>query len=144
MRYLFVLATLLVIACGGSGDDAESLTTPTSANSAASATAPNAPPAPAGTPQTGVEITSVYAMGAPAGGTAFVEVQVTPGAVCTLVYVDPDGDTSDAAGLGQATADANGDVRWEWQIADDAVYASRGELTVTCGDAVENIGLTIG
>ena len=71
---------------------------------------------PAGTLQTGVAITLVTAHGGPPGGDAYVEAKVTPGAISDLDYFTPSGTESEAEGLDEKTADASGDIRWDWSI----------------------------
>ena len=152
MRTLAIIsiAALALVACGGSSDDDDTTDTPQSTESAPTATTaaqptatPAATQAPAGTPQTGVEITLVYAMGGPPGGNAYVEATVTPGATCDLDYETPAGTESEAEGLEDRTADADGHIRWDWSISPGTEPGS-GEVTVTCGDASQTVSITIG
>ena len=101
------------------------------------------PTAPASTPQAGGAITLVTAHGGPPGGDAYVEAKVTPGTVCDLDYETPSGTESEAEGLDEKTADANGDIRWDWSIS-PGTDPGEGEVTVTCGDVSESVSITIG
>lgn len=154
-----IVTSLFLSACGGGDDTGTNQTSATSTPALATATPRPAvqvtstssgvtatttqPTAPAGTPQTGVEIILVAAYGAPPGGDAYVEARVTPGATCDLDYRTPSGTNSEAEGLDTKTADANGDLRWDWRIS-PSTEPGRGEVTVTCGDAEQTVGITIG
>ena len=150
MRYIILFAALLVAACSSSSDATPTAGAPQSTETSAPATTaqPDAtdtdrPATAATTPQTGIEITLVYAMGAPPGGDAYVEAKVTPGAVCDLDYTTPSGTASEAEGLDEKTADANGDLRWDWRIS-PGTDPGRGDILVTCGDASKSVNITIG
>ena len=104
-----------------------------------------APGAPVTTPppsqQTGVTFVSV--VGGPPGGTASVTVQTSPGAQCSITYVTPAGTVSQAQGLEQKTADASGQVSWQWKIGSNT-RPGTGTVTVTCNGVQASTSIQIG
>lgn len=68
------------------------------------------------------------------GTTAAITIHTTPGAGCSIEYVTPSGNRSTADGLGDQTADADGNVTWSWRIAANSAFGT-GVVDVTCGAA---------
>lgn len=114
--------------------------------------APPPPPEPAAAPPTaGLPSTGVGAMGvtlttvegAAPGGRATVTAQTAAGAACTIRYTTPAGTVSEAQGLGPATADGDGRVRWTWTIS-AGTRPGTGDIAVTCAGQTANAPITIG
>ena len=79
-------------------------------------------------------LTFLEVNGAPPGGTASVVVKTFANSSCTLRYSTPSGIPSEVEGLGPATADGDGIVRWEWVIG-PSTKPGQGRVDVMCGDA---------
>lgn len=169
MRWLIIIAAVLLVACGSSKD---STTHPTSTTHAAAPTAPAtvtpepaAPPSASETPtdpaaapteepaaptsepttppaaDSGVTFNSVT--GAAPGDDASATVQTTPGTECDLEYTTPSGTPSNARGLGTETADDAGVVTWSWKIGINTDPGT-GTVFVTCGAAQARADIQIG
>lgn len=155
MRVVVIVAAAFALAaCGStSGPDAGAATPTPPSPQQPTATLPSPTEtmssptetvaSPTGTMQTGVQIISIAAIGAEPGGVAQAEANVTPGAVCDLDYRTPAGTESEAEGLSEQTAGADGKLRWEWRISPNTETGS-AEVTLTCGDASETLVITIG
>jgi hypothetical protein len=94
---------------------------------------PNTPTAPNPDAQTGVSIVSVSSP-VDAGAYANLVAQTGPGAACNLSVTLPSGRPSQSSGLGPATADASGRVRWNWMTGTNT-RGGTATATVTCGSA---------
>jgi hypothetical protein len=84
----------------------------------------------------------VEVVGAPAGGEASLTVAVAPGTTCAIAYNTPSGTSSEAAGLSDATAGADGQITWRWSIG-PATNPGEGRVTVTCGAEQVTTPITI-
>jgi len=106
-------------------------------------TATSAPPAPPTAPpaQPAVAIVSVTS---PVGQNqnATVVAQTSPGASCSITYVVPSGNVSEASGLGPATANASGSVQWTWKIGGSTAPGT-GTITVRCAGASAQTSIII-
>jgi hypothetical protein len=91
----------------------------------ASAPASTAPSA------TSVRIVSVTSP-ARRGSNATLTAQTSAGATCNLSVTLPSGAQSQSTGLGQATADSGGHVRWVWKIG-TRTKPGTATATVSCG-----------
>jgi hypothetical protein len=63
-----------------------------------------------------------------------VAVQTTPGAYCSISYLTPQGNVSEAAGLAPKNADVSGSVNWSWVIGGNTRRGT-GTVRVTCNGA---------
>ncbi len=116
------------LALGGSGG--ASLPPVTAAPPAAVAPASAAPPA--ASSQAGAPALAITSLTSPitAGTKATLVARTSPGASCTITVVYKSGPSS-AAGLGPATAGANGDVSWTWTVGSRTTPGS-WPVTVSC------------
>jgi hypothetical protein len=102
-------------------------TTPVTAQT--SATQPAATQPAATQPDSGIKFIEVKSAGR--NGNASVTVQVAANAVCSISYTTPKGTKSEAMGLADKTASADGRVSWVWVIG-PRTQAGTGSVTVTC------------
>ena len=118
---------------------------PTPATPPATATQPPAAPGTPGTaPPAGQQTPQFLAViGAAPGGRASVAVQTTPGAYCSISYVTPLGNVSEAAALAPKNADASGSVNWTWVIGGNTRRGA-GTVRVTCNGASVSSPIQIG
>lgn len=84
-----------------------------------------------GPPATGVRIVSVTSP-ARRGSNATLIAQTSARATCNLSVTLPSGAQSRSTGLGQASADAGGRVRWVWKIG-TRTKPGTATATVSCG-----------
>jgi hypothetical protein len=98
---------------------------PTPANPAAPSPAPGA--------QTGVAILSVTSP-VDAGAYMSLVARTSPRATCDLEVTLPSGRQSASSGLGPATADASGQVKWTW-LTGTRSKPGTATATVVCGAA---------
>lgn len=112
------------------------------ATTAPEPTATTAPLAPTDTLATSNTVEFLEVNGAVAGSSASVVVQTQPGASCRLSYTTPAGTDSEAEGLGDATADDSGIVRWNWIIGTNT-SPGEGTVRVRCGDASASNAISI-
>ena len=118
---------------------------PTPAAPPATTTQPPAAPGTPGTaPPAGQQTPQFLAViGAAPGGRASVAVQTTPGAYCSISYVTPLGNVSEAASLVPKNADASGSVNWTWLIGGNTRRGT-GTVRVTCNGASVSSPIPIG
>jgi cardiolipin synthase len=93
-----------------------------------SAPSPTPPPSSAGAK---VIITSVIASVAH-GSYETLSAHAKPGESCTLSVLLPSGYTSEASGLGADTANASGNMTWNWWVSSETDPGT-ARATVTCG-----------
>jgi hypothetical protein len=97
------------------------------------------PATPAATQQTSqLSVSSPVSRGA----TATATVTDAPGVTCTISYRTPSGAVSEAAGLGNATTDANGRASWSWAIG-GSTNPGTGTVTVRCGTVSRSVPIVI-
>ena len=104
-------------------------------------TNPTPTPIPTNPPSTGV--TFLQVTGGPPGANAYVKVQTAANASCSISYVTPIGNPSNAQGLVSKTADGTGIVDWTWKISPGTTPGT-GTVTVTCNGVSASTGITIG
>jgi hypothetical protein len=88
------------------------------------------------------KITFLSVNGASPGGYASVTIQTNPGADCSIRYVTPHGTISQARGLENQSADADGKVSWNWKIG-SKTEPGNGGVTVTCNGQSATADITI-
>lgn len=93
------------------------------------------------TPASG-SIVIVEVVGALAGGEARLTVAVAPGTACSIAYSTPSGTVSEAEGLIDATAGADGQITWRWIIG-PSTNPGEGSVTVTCAGERVTTPITI-
>jgi len=64
------------------------------------------------------------------GSDAVLQIRTAPGARCSLSYVTPSGNASEAQGLGPMVADGNGVCAWVWRISGNTALGM-GRLRVS-------------
>ncbi len=77
-----------------------------------------------------------------AGAAASLAASISPGASCNPSVTLPSGRQSGASGLGPGTADASGQVTWNWQTG-SRTNPGTATATVTCGPAVATAAFQI-
>ncbi len=87
-------------------------------------------------------MTFTAARGGPNGGTGFASVHTAPNAKCGIAYTTPVGTNANAKGLGDKTADADGNVSWEWSL--DTSLPGKWTLTVDCNGATADESIPVG
>src|SRR6516164_2759517 len=122
----WVLATLLVLgalgiaACGsraGSPAPSSAATSPRPTTHVLSATSrPTAQAKPSVDPNALAVKVTAHTKTAQRGGVASVTIKTTPGALCGISVLYPDGPSS-ARGLDPAKADKKGVIVWKWTVA---------------------------
>jgi micrococcal nuclease len=90
-----------------------------------------------------VPVQFVSVQGGPPGGRASVTAQTRPSVICSIRYVTPAGTESQASGLGNKPAGANGGVSWSWNIG-PSTRPETGKVTVTCGTTTATTDIIIG
>lgn len=78
----------------------------------------------------------------PVNGTARLVIRTTAGANCFINYRTPAGTVSDAQGLENKTADADGLCAWEWQIG-QRTTAGTGTVIVSVNNYTESLPIVI-
>lgn len=97
---------------------------------------PQATPAPSGFTLT--QLTSPVSK----GGNATATIQTVPGASCTITYVTPSGNVSQAQGLGPQTANGNGVCSWTWKISSNT-NPGTGTVTITANGVTQSLPIEI-
>ncbi len=91
--------------------------------------------------EAGITLTSIT--GVNRGSKASVTAKTAPNMGCNLDYYIPDGYRSSAEGLGQKTADGNGNVTWSWTIG-TATNPGVGYIAVTCNNVTVSGTINVG
>jgi hypothetical protein len=76
------------------------------------------------------------------GSNATVRIQTLASASCFLSYATPSGTDSEAAGLGETTADAKGVCSWTWKIG-SKTKPGEGSLSITANDSTHFLSIVI-
>jgi len=136
----WVLATLLVLgalgiaACGsraGSPAPSSAATSPRPTTQVLSATSrPTAQAKPSVDPNALAVKVTAHTKTAQRGGVASVTIKTTPGALCGISVLYPDGPSS-ARGLDPAKADKKGVIVWKWTVA-SSVKKGTWPIDVSC------------
>jgi hypothetical protein len=82
------------------------------------------------------------AEGAKVGGTATLTAKTAPNASCSIEYFTPSGSFSQASGLIDKTADAQGNVSWSWAVGSSSAKG-QGYVAVTCNNFTVSREITI-
>lgn len=98
---------------------------------------------PVASPGHGVTIVSLIAAIAPGGDENLSAHSITARDSCSLSVVLPSGYSSESSGLGHETANAEGDVTWEWKIG-TSTDPGTAKATVACsaGTATRAFSIT--
>jgi hypothetical protein len=144
---LLIPAALVVAACGsrtGSAAPSSAATSPRPTTQVLSATSRPTPQAkPSVDPNALAVKVTAHTKTVKRGGLASVTIKTTPGALCGISVLYPDGPSS-ARGLDPTKADKNGVIVWKWTVA-SSVKKGTWPVDVSCtagdrtGDAETNV-----
>jgi hypothetical protein len=117
---MVVFAAWLSLACGS--DNAPATPTPEP---------PPLPTLPGGTPAAPIRV-SLLTTPIGRGQIASIELKVRPNYECSIRYVTPAGGQANLPGLANRQSDANGTLRWMWEIASTTTPGD-GRVIIACG-----------